>query len=132
MNGLSDATTAFRNVLWSDAELLGLAIDYSELILTLRESTGQVRRLICEGYLGYRTVGFWDEIVITRADLEGEGEFLESCLEGLANRLGVDRCPSGSEARNREIAMQLTITFQDDCELAVAMKGLRTEVVNET
>jgi hypothetical protein len=131
MVGLSDATTAFHNILWSDAELVGIAIDYSDVVVTLRESTGLLRRVICEGYVGYRTAGFWDEIVIAKAELEPQGEFLESCLLSLTKRLGADRASSGSDARNRSMALQLTVTLLDDCELLVAMKGLRTEVVSE-
>jgi hypothetical protein len=131
MVGLFNATTAFRNILWSDAELLSIAIDYANLSLTIRESTGQLRRVICEGYIGYQTLGFWDEIVISKAELESEGKFLECCVKSLDGRLGTNRPESGSEARNRQASLQLTITFSDECRLFVAMKGLRTEIVEK-
>lgn len=130
MVGLSEATTVFRSILWADSELLGIAIDYSDLTLTIRESTGLLRRVICRGYVGYKAVGFWDEIVITKAALEGQGEFLDSCLADLTRRLGRDRPPSGSESRNCESGMQLTLTLGDNCQINVAAKGIGTEILS--
>src|SRR5262245_55196071 len=83
MDGLSSAMTAYRNILWADAELLGVAVDYENLFLTLRESTGQVRRVVCEGYIGYEAIGVWDEIVVVEARLSVVGPFLTRCVEEL-------------------------------------------------
>lgn len=129
MDGLSRATTAYRNILWADAELLGIAVDYENLSLTLRESTGQVRRVVCEGYIGYQALGVWDEIVVVEARLDVVGPFLTRCIEELDRRLGADRLPSGSEARNGMTAMELTMVLSDGCEVRAAMKGLRLEPV---
>ena len=131
MDGHSRATTAYRNVLWADAELLGVTVDYENLSLTLRESTGQVRRVVCEGYIGYEAVGIWDEIVVAEARLDVIGPFLTRCLNELERRLGVTRLSSGSEARNGTAAMELTIVLSDGCEVRVAMKGLRLDSADE-
>ena len=124
MDGLSSATTAFHNVLWTDAELLGVKVDYENLSLTLRESTGQVCRVICEGYIGYEALGVWDEIVVAEARLDAAGPLLVRCNEALERRLGNTRLLSGSEARNGATAFELTIVLSDGCEIRVAMKGL--------
>ena len=116
-----------RNVLWTDAELLGITVDYDSLSLTLRESTGQVRRVVCEGYIGYEALGMWDEIVVAEARLSVVGPFLTRCIEELERRLGAARLPSGSEARNSRAAMELAIVLSDGCEVRVAMNGLRLE-----
>jgi hypothetical protein len=128
MDGLSRATTAYRTVLWADAELLGVTVDYENLSLTLRESTGQVRRVVCEGYIGYEALGVWDEIVVAEARLNAVGPFLSRCIEELERRLGANRLPSGSGARNGTAdAMELIIVLSDGCEVRVAMKGLRLD-----
>lgn len=127
MDGLSRATTAYHNVLWTDAELLGVTVDYENLSLTLRESTGQIRRVVCEGCIGYEAIGVWDEIVVAEARLDVVGPFLTRCIEELERRLGATRLPSGSEARNSMAAMELTIVLSDGCEVRVAMKGLRLD-----
>lgn len=132
MDGLSSATAAFRSVLWADAELLAVAVDYESLSLTLRESTGRVRRVVCEGYIGYEALGFWDEIVVAEAQLSATGSFLTRCIEALDRRLGNSRLPTGSDARNGTAAMELTIVLSDGCEMHVAMKGLRLDSTRDS
>lgn len=127
MDGLSRATTSYRNVLWADAELLGVTADYDSLSLTLRESTGEVRRIVCEGCIGYEAIGVWDEIVVAEARLNVGGPFLTRCIEELERRLGATRPPSGSQARNGRTTMELTVVLSDGCEIRVAMNGLRLE-----
>lgn len=124
MDGLSRATTAYRDILWADAELLGITVDYENLSLNLRESTGRTRRLVCEGYIGYEVVGVWDEIVVARAHLDTKGQFLTRCIESLERRLGTSRLPSGSTARNGTTAVELVIVLSDGCEVRVATMGL--------
>ena len=131
MDGLSRATSAYRRILWADAELLDIAIDYENLSLTLRESTGKINRVVCEGYIGYEMVGMWDEVVVAHARLETVGPFLTRCVEELERRLGDNRLPSGSAARNLAMAMQLTIVLSDGGEVHVAMKGLRSDLVDK-
>lgn len=128
MNGLSEFQIAYREVLWADAELIAITIDYENLTLTLRESTGKIQRLVCEGYVGYEMVGVWDEVVIAGARLDATGPFLARCINELDGRLGTNRRASGSEARNRTVTMELTIILSDGCEVHVAMKGLRLDL----
>ena len=115
-------------VLWPDAELCRIEVDYSDLQLVVKESTGLVKQVTCEGYLGYELTGLWDEMIISSAELAKEGPFLDRCLESITRRLGVSPPPSGSEARNRERAMQFTLTFSDGCQLNVATKGRRVDI----
>lgn len=132
MDGLSESMIAFHRVLWSDAELLGVAIDYANVSLTLRESTGRLYRVVCEGYIGYKAEGFWDEVVVAQARLDAEGVFLERCTQSLEERLGSSRLPSGCEIRNRAAGQQLTIELSDGCEVLIAMKRLHVNLVNQT
>jgi hypothetical protein len=130
MVGLSDAMDALSRVLWPDAELKGVDIDYDHLRLTVRESTGICKRVVCEGYLGYELAGFWDEVLIAHAELDVDGAFLARCVSGINQRLGAQHSPSGSPVRNLGYPMQLVITLDDGCKLNVAMKGLQVEEVS--
>lgn len=130
MAGLSDMALTLAQVAWADAELSRIEIDYDDVRLFVRESSGVVKRVSCEGYLGHQLIGFWDEIIVVAAELTDGGPFLDSCLSAIARRLKDKSLPSGSEARNRERAMQLVLTLGDGCQLSVAMKGLRVEVVD--
>lgn len=125
MAGLSKAIDAFNRILWADAEIVGVNIDYGDLSLTIRESMGTQKKVICAGYVGYELVGFWDEVVIVRAELSPRGVFLDRCMSSIAQRLGTDLPPSGSEARNCDQVMQLVVSLHDGCQLNVAMKDLR-------
>ncbi len=129
MVGPSDSALTLAQVIWPDAELSRIEIDYDDLKLLVREASGTVKRVTCEGYLGYELSGFWDEIIVASAEVTEGGSFLDRCLSGIARRLGSSPLPSGSETRNRERAMQLVVTLGDGCQLNVAMKGLRVEVV---
>lgn len=129
MIGFSDLKSALGQVLWADSELCGLEVEYGDLCLIVRESTGGLKRVICEGSIGYELAGFWDEIVIASVEVMNEGAFLDLCLLNLKRRLGGAAPPSGSEARNREKTWQLVLIFDDANQLNVAMKGLRVEVV---
>lgn len=129
MVGPSDSASMLAQVIWPDAELSRIEIDYEDLKLLVREGSGAVKRVTCKGYLGYELSGFWDEVIITAAEVTEGGSFLDRCLSGIARRLGVAPLPSGSEARNQERAMQLVVTLGDGCQLHVAMKGLRVDAV---
>jgi hypothetical protein len=113
MDGLSDAVLAYNNVHWPDAELIGMSIEYGDLILTIREPTGGQRRITCEGH---EMVGMWDE---------ENGPFATRCMASIERRLRSDRLPSGCESRNRGLLLELTLELSDGCEIRIAMTGLR-------
>jgi hypothetical protein len=102
-------------------------VDYEDVSLTIRESNGQVRRIICEGYIGYEALGVWDEIIVMETRLNTVGPLLTQCIKELERRHSASRGPSGSGARNGGTAMELTVVLSDGCEVRVAMKGLRLE-----
>lgn len=127
MAGLSKARDAFNCILWPDAEIIGVNIGYGDLCLTIRESTGTEKKVVCAGYVGYELVGFWDEVVIVSAELSLRGVFLDRCMSSITQRLGTDLPLSGSEARNCDQGMQLVVSLDDGCQLNVAMKDLLVE-----
>ena len=127
MSGRSDIEAALRAVLWTDAELNGITVDYSDFSLLIRQGDDSLKRVVCEGYLGFELTGFWDEVVISKAEILESGSLLDRCAASLESRLGAKPLPSGSEERNRAVAVIFAVTFGDGCQLNVVMKGLRVE-----
>jgi hypothetical protein len=104
---------------WADAEVQGVAIDYDAVSLRVKESNGAVRTLRAEGYIGYALAGFWDEIVVERAEIADEHPGLNACLESLRRRLGASWLDSGNEARNGRAWSAILVHFSDGSVLEV-------------
>lgn len=113
------STDSLPHVLWSDAELETVTIDYDDLVLTLTESTGKSRRIRCQGYIGYVCCGFWDEMIVEGASLSCKDPFLDDCLGALERRLGSERLESGNEGRNKGSFETLRVRFIDGATLVV-------------
>ena len=54
---------------WPDADLEQASLDYDAVVLRIRESTGHVKMVRCEGYIAFEMSGFWDEMIIESAEL---------------------------------------------------------------
>jgi len=109
--------SAIHDVLWADAEVERATVDYDAVVLTLRETTGRRVDVRCSGYIGLRTEGFWDEIVVEAADLVEAHPFMDRCLDSLTERLGESRPASGSPARNGGEYSTLVVTLADGCRI---------------
>lgn len=129
MTGHSNPKITLAQVVWADAEIQRIDMDYDDLSFLVLDGSGRLKRVICEGHLGFELAGFWDEMIVDFAELRESGAFLDRCLANISRRLGQSPLPSGNEVRNGRNAMQLVVTLIDGCELIVAMKGLRVELV---
>jgi hypothetical protein len=94
-------------------------IDYDCVSLQLKESDGTFRTVVARGYIGYRLVGSWDEIVIERAELHEQHPFIDDCVRSLNARLSSAWPDSGSEARNLRSWLVLMIHFSDGAVMAI-------------
>jgi hypothetical protein len=119
MSGHSDAG-ALSEVLWADAELRSTLVDYEEVRIRLVESTGLERTVICHGYIGYAMAGFWDEVVVERAEIVSEDSFLLECVRNLETRHRQGLFDSGSPERNRRSWKVLNIYLSDGAVLKIA------------
>ena len=115
----TDEGEFLHKVLWPDAILEHVAADYDAVVLRVRESTGRVRTIRCEGYVGYGVCGFWDEVVIERALVSTSHPFIERCTTSISGRLGDDWPESGNEARNTRKWKALVIHLLDGASLEV-------------
>jgi hypothetical protein len=121
---------ALALVVWPDAELLRIEIDYDELTMHVRDGRGRMKRVTYGGHLGFERTGVWDEVIVTAAEPTASGAFLDRCLSSIARRPGPSPLPTGSAARNREQAMQLVLTLHHQCTLAVVTKGIGVEALD--
>jgi hypothetical protein len=109
-----------HDVLWADAEIQSISIDYHSVTVALLEATGRTRAVRCRGYIGYQLVGFWDEIVVERAELSDADPFLDQCRQQLRSTFGKDLPPTGDEFRNQRSWSVLSIHLADGTRLLVA------------
>jgi hypothetical protein len=108
------------NVLWADAEIGTITIDYGEVRIAVRESTGRQMIVACRGYIGYCGLGVWDEMVVERADCDPQDPFLAECLRGLRSRYGETLPETGSPERDRRSFNVLRVFLSDGVILKVA------------
>jgi hypothetical protein len=113
------------DVLWPDAELESLAMDYDEARIVVRETTGRVLRVVGAGVIGLEYLGIWDEVIIERGEVVTDDSFGKECFERARSRLG-ELPDSGSPARNTGCFSTLIVTFADGSQLRVAAAGFST------
>ena len=100
-------------VLWPDAEIQAVVVNYDAVVVSLRESTGRQVDLQCIGHIGVSIEGFWDEVVVDNADLVAAHPFMDRCLASLRERLGDELPPTGSPPRDAQDFTTLVITLSD-------------------
>jgi len=123
-----DNVDQINKVLWSDAELESLEIDYDSVKIRIEESNGLSKVIKCHGYIGFEGIGLWDEIVIDTATMLREHDLIDRSLSSISNRHGENATDSGSLARNLRDWSLLQIRFIDDSEVNVVMTQVSVEV----
>jgi hypothetical protein len=127
MTGRSRDASVLNQVLWPDATLEYLAVDYDSVVLRVREATGQVRTIRCEGHIGYGLCGFWDEVIIERAEIAAEHPFIERCVSSISRRLGQGWIDSGNEQRNTRRWNALVVYLSDGSCLEIVAARFAVE-----
>ena len=117
------------DILWPDAELHGLHVDYDTVRVHLGESTGRQVVLVAEGYIGYEHLGAWDEVVVESARFDDPAHLAR--FETALTSTGGASHPSGSVARNRGSWRCLTVHFIDGSELRVAAADFHLEPADD-
>ena len=126
INGAEKLNTIF----WADAEFEKIEIDYDCLKITIQEPNGSVKKIWCMGYIGYQQIGYWDEVVIERAEILEQHEFIEQNRLSLKQRQGELLADSGNVPRNRKIWNLLNIEFIDGSNLYVVLSELYVETIS--
>ncbi len=110
----SEATT---RVLWPDASLESVSMDYDDVRVTVEQSNGRRAAVIGRGYIGAEVVGLWDEAIVKSANIAAEHPFRRRCERALAEQNRKDRRPSGSMIRNLDDKHVLEIELIDGCRI---------------
>ena len=119
MTDHSETEPVLRQVLWSDAILEAVTVDYDEVVLRIQESTGLKKSLHCEGHIGLDLNGFWDEVTIERAELVTEHPLIARLANNISRRLGNHWPDTGNEHRNTRCWSALIVHLSDGCSLVV-------------
>ena len=106
-------------IVWPDATLDRMTADFEAVTLFVTEANGQARQVRCEGHVSFAVVGFWDEVIIERANLFDEHPAIEAAWSAIRRRLGQQPDDTGNAARNQRRWSCLVIRFIDGCELTV-------------
>lgn len=117
----------FGKVRWADATLDRVAVDYDVVSLRLRESDGALKTLRAGGYIGYCMVGFWDEMIVERAEILERHDGLDACVDSIRRRLGSGWIDSGNDSRNAREWFALLVHFLDGSVLEVFAAQLTVE-----
>jgi hypothetical protein len=126
----SSEESSFGSTLWPDAELRSVLVDYDSVSITIRESTGLVRNVRCEGYIGYSICGFWDEVVIDNAELTDQHEAIDRCIAAISRRLGSHWPETGNPARNTKNWKALIIRLSDGASLEIVAAEFTARTVD--
>ncbi len=125
MVGHSRAITS--GVLWPDAEIDSISIDFDELVIYLTESSQKKTVVRCKGYIGYTVLGFWDDVIVAKAQLHDSDDFLDACLHSLRQRYRDGLPDSGNPSRNRRTYQILEIQLIDGAVLKIAAADFAIE-----
>lgn len=119
MTGRSESDLALAHVLWPDATLEQVTVDYDTVVLRIRESTGTERTIRCEGHIALGLEGFWDEVIIEHAELVSKHPTIERATSSISRRFGTSWLDSGNEERNSRRWLALIVHLADGCSLQV-------------
>jgi hypothetical protein len=112
-------------ILWTDASIKDIQIDYEAVTLRIAQDDGKIFTLRAEGYIGYNLVGFWDEMIIERAEVVEKHAGLAACVDTVRRRHGASWPDTGSEARNSRRFFALLVHLIDGCVLEIFAARLR-------
>ncbi len=114
MNGLSE-----DEILWPDAELESLNIDYDSVDILITDSLERKITISAKGFIGYKVLGFWDENIIDTGIFSKNHEFQKECLENLKYRMGDKLRESGCVDRTLSDLTTLEIKLIDGCSILI-------------
>ena len=114
-------------VRWADAELESVTYTYDLVRIVVRETAGRLVSVEGHGPVGLEVEGFWDEAVISEADLIENHPFADRCWRSIESRLGIEPPVSGSPDRNLKSFKTLVIALADGCYIRVAAARFTAE-----
>jgi len=127
MSGHSPDAQQLRDILWRDSTLESISANYDSISIRLLESTGRTRTINCGGYIGYRAIAIWDEMLVLDGVVLREDEFLTDCTTAVESKVGYRAVDTGSPARNRRDWKLLRIRLEDGACIDVVAAVFKTD-----
>lgn len=119
MNGPLNIEEAISQILWPDACLGSIRINYDQVVLVIEEYTGITKELICSGYIACSFSEVWDDLILEKATAFHTHEYLDKVLAKLEKRMKGEFWEAGSPDRNRKNWSVLSVNTLDGAELLV-------------
>lgn len=120
--------TNIHSIRWADSEVVAIAINYDSVSISLIESDGNAKTVICDGYIGYKTCGFWDEMVIESGRIKEKHPFIEECVQIIEAKYKSDAPLTGNNTRNEQNWRLLEIMLLDGTPILVVCGGFSVVV----
>lgn len=127
MSGHSADAQKLSDILWRDSTLESICVNYDSVGIRLLESTGRMRTITCGGYIGYRAIAIWDEMLVLDGVVLQEDAFLMDCIAAVESRVGYRAVDTGSPARNRRDWKLLRIRLEDGACIDVVAAVFETD-----
>ena len=125
---LNEGAEKFDDVLWADAELVSIKTDYDCIIVKILDSNGTIQKLRCNGYIGYESIGFWDEMIISTAKILKSHKLIDNCLNSIRERYENVPPASGNKYRNMNNWKVVQIIFIDNHEINIVAADISVSV----
>lgn len=120
------------SVKWADSEIVSITINYDAVLIYLLESDGAAKTLICDGYIGYKTCGFWDEMIVESGSVKEDHPFIEECKQTIITKYKNDLPLTGNVTRNEQNWRMLEIKLIDNTMIFIVYGKLYLLVNSET
>jgi hypothetical protein len=118
-------TRNINSILWADSEIIEIFIDYDVVRILIRESTGNERVVTCEGYIGYKTVGFWDDMIVRSGTVEHNHQFIIDCLDAIQAKYKDSPPLTGNAIRNKKLWCLLKVELIDSTEIMIVCGNVK-------
>jgi hypothetical protein len=119
-----------NKVLWPDSELYSIHIDYDNVTVSVEDSLGELRKIVCQGYIGYEALGHWDESVIGGARIFHQHELIDKCtnkIKSSKDNKGNLALNTGNKYRNQGEWYLFQITLIDGHEISIITADIVVE-----
>lgn len=107
------------SIRWADSEIVSITINYDAVLIYLLESDGTAKTLICDGYIGYKTCGFWDEMIIESGSVKEVHPFIEECKQIIITKYKNVLPLTGNVTRNEQNWRMLEIKLIDNTTIFI-------------
>lgn len=108
-----------NSIQWADAEVVSLEIVYDSVNISILESNSKETMICCEGHIGFKVIGFWDETIIKSASLEKKHPFIEECFGEILSNFKNNPPMTGNNVRNEQDWQLLNIILIDNVNILI-------------